>query len=129
MLSVLRSRLSRLLPLVLIWLTRATRRGSRTDRQLARMADALRSLSYEGTLVYLHGNRLESLRVVHRVEDSRIQEHLVALNGLVRTLTRGKDGVTCALSVSHSIFNAGARPGEKCVPRGGAGPRGIAGPL
>jgi len=115
-------RLSRLLPLALIWLTQATAAepssGLGPIEQLARMADALRSLSYEGTLVYLHGNRLESLRVVHRVEDGWIQEHLVALNGPIRTLTRGKGGVTCALSASRSISVPGHGPGKDVLRAG-----------
>ena len=67
------------------------------------MSDALRSLSYEGTLVYLHDNKLETLRIVHRVEDGQVREQLVSLNGPVRTLTREKGRVTCELSNSHPI--------------------------
>lgn len=76
------------------------------------MAEALRSLSYEGTLVYLHGNRLESLRVVHRIENRQIQEHLVALNGPIRTLVRGKSGVACKLSAPHSVSVPGRGLGK-----------------
>lgn len=71
--------------------------------QLARMTDALRSLSYEGTLVYLHDNKLETLRIVHQFEEGQVREQLVSLNGPVRTLTREKGRVTCELSDSHSI--------------------------
>ncbi|MEA3274525.1 MAG: sigma-E factor regulatory protein RseB domain-containing protein, partial [Pseudomonadota bacterium] len=71
--------------------------------QLERMATAVRTLSYEGTVVYLHENRLETLRVIHRIENGQVQEKLVSLNGPVRTVTRGQDQVTCELSDSHSI--------------------------
>jgi sigma-E factor negative regulatory protein RseB len=71
--------------------------------QLVRMANALRSLSYEGDIVYLHGNTLEALRIVHRVEKGQVHEKLVSLNGPVRTLTREKGGVTCKLSGSKPI--------------------------
>jgi len=71
--------------------------------QLARMSDALRSLSYEGILVYLHADKLETLRIVHRVEDGQVREKLVSLNGPVRTITREKGKVTCELSNSHPI--------------------------
>lgn len=108
--------LSRLLPLALIWFTQAAAAELGPAEQLARMAAALRSLSYQGTLVYLHDNRLESLRVVHRVEDGQIQEHLVALNGPIRTLTRGKGGVTCKLSASHSISVPGRSLGKDMFP-------------
>jgi len=111
-----------LLPLALIWFTQATAAepssGLGPVKQLTQMAAALRSLSYEGTLVYLHGNRLESLRIVHRVEDGQIREHLVALNGPIRTLTRGKGGVTCQLSASHSVSVPGHGLGKDVFPAG-----------
>lgn len=71
--------------------------------QLERMASAMRTLSYEGTLVYLHSTRLETLRIVHRIENGRAHEQLVSLNGPVRTLTRERDQVTCELPNSHPI--------------------------
>jgi len=104
--------LSHLLPLTLIWFTQATVAELGPAEQLARMVGALRSLSYEGTLVYLHGNRLEALRIVHRVEDGQTQEHLVALNGPIRTLTRRKGGVTCKLSTSYSVSVPGHNLGQ-----------------
>lgn len=71
--------------------------------QLTRMSDALRSLSYEGALVYLHDNKLETLRIVHRVKDGQIREQLVSLNGPVRTVTREKGNVICELSDGRPI--------------------------
>ena len=97
------SHLSFLLLVAAIWCTQATASASTPAEQLVRMADALRSLSYEGTIVYLHGNKLETLRIVHRVEKGQIREYLVSLNGPVRTLTREKGSVTCDLSASRSI--------------------------
>jgi len=91
------------LSLTLVWWTQACAANPDPGERLARMAAALRSLSYEGTVVYLHGNRLESLRVVHRVENGRVREHLISLSGPVRTLSRGTDGVTCARSGSQPI--------------------------
>lgn len=72
-------------------------------QQLERMADAMRSLSYEGTLVYLHDNRLEALRIQHRVENGQSHERLESLNGPVRTVTREQDRVTCKLSSARPI--------------------------
>ncbi len=71
--------------------------------QLQRMAEALRSLSYEGTIVYLHGQSLEALHIVHRIIEGRVREQLTSLNGPLRTLTREKGSVTCKLSESHRI--------------------------
>ena len=78
--------------------------GSSPVDHLERMVTALRSLSYEGTLVYLRDNRLEALRVLHRVEDDgRAHEQILTLNGPVRSLVRDQDQVTCELPDSLPI--------------------------
>jgi sigma-E factor negative regulatory protein RseB len=86
---------------------------SSAAEQLERMATALRSLSYQGTLVYLHGNRLETLHIERRIENGEAQERLVSLNGPVRTLTREHDRVTCELpdSLPISIYRRGLAQG------------------
>ena len=99
---------------------------SAPGEQLARMSDALRSLSYEGTLVYLHDNKLETLRVVHRVEDGQVSEQLVSLNGPVRTLTREKGKVTCELSDSYPISVQGQGVGRDLLHARTIDPEGIA---
>jgi len=75
----------------------------RVSELLERMAEALRALNYEGTLVYLHDNQLETLHLVHRVEGGRVQERLVSLSGPVRALTREPGRVTCVLPDGHPI--------------------------
>jgi sigma-E factor negative regulatory protein RseB len=92
-----------LVSLLVLWCAEPVASGRTPEDQLVRMADALGSLSYEGTIVYLHGNELEALRIVHRVENGQVHEKLVSLNGPVRTLTREKGGVTCELSGSQPI--------------------------
>jgi sigma-E factor negative regulatory protein RseB len=72
-------------------------------RLLERMNTALRSLDYQGTLVYLIDNRLETLHLVHRVEQGRVQEQLISLSGPVRTVTRERDRVTCAMPNGRPI--------------------------
>jgi sigma-E factor negative regulatory protein RseB len=73
------------------------------EEQLARMATALRSLSYEGILVYAHESRLETMRIVRRVQDGRVHETLESLNGPERTVTREQDRVTCRLTGDSPI--------------------------
>lgn len=70
---------------------------------LARMAVAVDDLSYEGTLVYLADNRLETLHIVHRVSGGEVEERLVSLSGPVRTVTRQRGEVTCVLSADDPI--------------------------
>jgi sigma-E factor negative regulatory protein RseB len=70
---------------------------------LARMAAAVDDLYYEGTLVYLADNRLETLHIVHSVAGGQAEERLVSLSGPVRAVTRHQDEVTCVLSGDHPI--------------------------
>lgn len=65
---------------------------------LERMNHALRSLNYEGILVYLHQNHLETLSLDHRIRDGQIEERLIALSGPIRALARGKDRLNCVLT-------------------------------
>ncbi|HYN76230.1 MAG TPA: MucB/RseB C-terminal domain-containing protein [Lamprocystis sp. (in: g-proteobacteria)] len=76
-------------------------------RFLDRMNAALRSLDYQGTLVYLVDNRLETLQLVHRVEQGQVQERLVSLSGPPRTVTRGRDGVTCEMPDGRPLLVKG----------------------
>jgi len=104
----------------------ASESESQPGEQLARMSDALRSLSYEGTLVYLHDNKLETLRIVHRIEDGQVSEQLVSLNGPVRTLTREKGKVTCELSDSRPISVQGKSVAKDLLHAKTIDPEGIA---
>lgn len=70
---------------------------------LERMTDALRSLNYEGILVYLHENRLETFNLVHRVAQGRVQERLISLSGPVRAVARERDRVMCALPDGYPL--------------------------
>ncbi|ADC62656.1 MucB/RseB C-terminal domain-containing protein [Allochromatium vinosum] len=70
---------------------------------LARMTEAVRSLSYEGTLVYLHQNQLETLSLDHRIADGQVEERLIALSGPIRAVASGKDRVNCVLTDGQPI--------------------------
>jgi len=71
--------------------------------ELQRMAGAVSSLSFRGTLVYLHDNRLESLYIHHSIEGGEVHERLVSMTGPLRAVTRADDEVTCILPNSHPI--------------------------
>lgn len=48
---------------------------------LAKMAHATSSLNYEGRFVYQQGNKLDALRIIHRVDDKGEHERLQSLDG------------------------------------------------
>lgn len=63
------------------------------DKWLSRMSDALSQTDYQGTLVYLDGNRMETLKVYRSARDSR--ERLVVLTGAHREIVRDGDTLIC----------------------------------
>lgn len=71
---------------------------------LMRMAHALQRNSYEGTFVYLNGNHLESMRVIHTVDERGEREHLISLNGAEREIVRDGHAVTRILPHARSVF-------------------------
>ncbi len=65
--------------------------------QLQRMADAMRSLSYQGTFVYTQGERAETMRVTHGIVEGQSRERVSALTGSSLELFRHGDQVVCLL--------------------------------
>jgi sigma-E factor negative regulatory protein RseB len=68
-----------------------------------KIGNAAHRLDYDGTFVYLHNQQLESLRIVHRVEEGRERERLVSLNGAPREIVRDDRRVVCYLSQENPI--------------------------
>ncbi len=62
---------------------------------LERIATAARTLNYEGTFVYQHGERVETSRIVHFVDTDGEHEKLETLDGPRREIIRNNDEVMC----------------------------------
>ena len=62
---------------------------------LARAAAAARDLNYVGTIVYQHGGRVETARLVHLNEGGTELEKLVNLDGPAREVIRSQGEVRC----------------------------------
>lgn len=71
---------------------------------LMKMERAARSLDYEGVFVYQQGNVLESMRIVHSVNDGVVRERLVSLTGATREIVRNEREVQCYLPDENSVF-------------------------
>jgi sigma-E factor negative regulatory protein RseB len=74
--------------------TRADAASSVSDL-LLQMQAALQNLNYHGTLVYLHGGQVQSMRIVHQADETGERERLINLNGPGREVVRNNDIVTC----------------------------------
>lgn len=92
-----------LLSLLLPSLSLAGGTASSPAELLGQMARALSELEYEGTLVYLNGHELSTLRIAHRISDGQAHESLLALSGPVRAVARSRQTVTCVLPDARTI--------------------------
>lgn len=70
---------------------------------LMKINQAARKLNYEGTFVYQSGAQLETMRIVHRVNDGSVAERLIALTGAPREVIRTDSEVRCYLPDQNSI--------------------------
>lgn len=78
---------------------------------LDRIAPALRRLDYQGTLVYVAGGKVETLRVFHRNDRGHERERLVTISGPLREVIRDGAKVMCigtgAAPVAYDLGQAG----------------------
>lgn len=77
---------------------------------LQQMSQAMQSLNYEGTFVYIHGSDIESMRIIHGRDASGERERLVSLNGEAREIIRDDSKVTCIWPGSKSVIVSKSRP-------------------
>jgi sigma-E factor negative regulatory protein RseB len=72
--------------------------GDTVEDWLDRMARAVETLNYRGTLVHWRGEHLDTLRIIHRADESGIRERLYSLNGEPREILRDGDRVRSLLA-------------------------------
>ncbi len=69
---------------------------------LGQMASSVRALDYQGSLVYQHAGRIDTLRVFH-AGGAREQERLISLNGPRNEVIRNGNNVTCIQADDSAI--------------------------
>ena len=77
---------------------------------LDEMSAALQTLDYDGTFVYLHGDKLETMRIVHQLKEGGEKERLVSLTGSPREVLRDDRIVTCIMPDNKSVMIGMSRP-------------------
>ena len=70
---------------------------------IEKMSDSMRNLSYEGNFVYMHGNQLESMSILHIKDESGESERLLSLNGEAREVIRDNKNLTCIWPDSRKV--------------------------
>lgn len=59
------------------------------------MSKASRDLNYDGVFIYRLGQKMETMRIIHKAGEDGINEKLVSLTGNAREVIRDKDQVKC----------------------------------
>jgi sigma-E factor negative regulatory protein RseB len=70
---------------------------------LEKMNRALAMRNYDGTFFHLSNGRVETMRIVHRVQHGRVMERLVSLDGSQREVVRNGEELTCYLPDQRTV--------------------------
>jgi len=84
---------------------------------LERMSNAIKTLNYEGTFVYIHGKQMETMRIIHSNENGVERERMLSLAGEPREILRDNNSLICILPDSKSVVVEKSRP-QKYLPIG-----------
>ena len=77
---------------------------------LERMNRAVHTLDYRGTFVYQHGERMETVEIVHRIANGEEQERISARTGAAREVLRDRGGVTCIQAEKGTVVETPGLP-------------------
>jgi sigma-E factor negative regulatory protein RseB len=77
--------------------------GQSPKAWLEKMTRAVHSLSYEGTFVFMHGDRVDTMHIVHGHDQDGVKERLTALTGQARELIRAEGVLTCVRPQEDSV--------------------------
>lgn len=76
----------------------------RPHEWLARMNDALTKGNYDGTFFHVRQSGVETLRIIHRVQDGETRERLVSLDGSGREFIRDGNELVCYLPDQRTVL-------------------------
>lgn len=62
---------------------------------LLKMVNAMKTLNYQGTVVFLRNGKLETMKYFHAAKNEAEQERLLSLNSPLREITRNASHVSC----------------------------------
>lgn len=70
---------------------------------LGRMNQAVDTLNYRGTFIYRHGEKVDTMQIVHGYDERGQRERLISLTGEAREIIRDRDLLTCIWPGSKSV--------------------------
>ena len=81
---------------------------------LERMNQALTTRNYDGTFTHWQGGAVETLRIIHRLQDGQVSERLVSLDGSGREFIRTGPSLACYLPDRRTVL-VEQRPAEESL--------------
>jgi sigma-E factor negative regulatory protein RseB len=78
--------------------------GAEPREWLERMNKALTTRNYVGVFTHVHGGRVETLRIIHRVRGRDVSERLLSLDGSGREFIREGSEVTCYFPDKRTVL-------------------------
>lgn len=76
------------------------------------MSKASRDLNYDGVFVYRRGTQIDTMRIIHKSNDSGVYERLISLTGNAREVIRDKDQVKCFFPDTKTVVVEKSRLGK-----------------
>lgn len=70
---------------------------------LDKMTGAMESLNYEGTFIFMHGDQVDTMHIVHERTEEGVRERLVSLTGEAREIIRDHGVLTCVWPHKDSV--------------------------
>ena len=68
------------------------------------MSRAARQSNYDGIFIYKRGRHMETMRLIHKVDENGEVERLVSLTGPAREVIRNKKSVTCIFPDDNAVM-------------------------
>jgi len=90
--------------LIIITLFASVAHAESTEMWLSKMNEAVHGLNYTGTYVYINDGHIDTMQIVHSVDDKGERERLLSLNGEAREILRDSEKVTCILPADKSVI-------------------------
>ena len=88
--------------------------GAEPKEWLERMNKALTTQNYVGVFTHVHGGRVETLRIIHRVRGRDVSERLLSLDGSGREFIREGNELICYFPDRRRSWSSAARPTVRC---------------
>jgi sigma-E factor negative regulatory protein RseB len=77
--------------------------GFSAKQALAKMAKAMQTLNYEGTVAFLRNGKLETMKYFHAAHNGVEQERLLSLNSPLREIIRDAKQVSCLYKATNQV--------------------------